>query len=321
MKSLFTGFLAAVIIAGFFFSGMALSWAKEKKDDTSPELQKVDPIIRAVKAKEEKIEIQKSAFEPSVRHRRHAKKAALKQKKDKERWSKILKNTKSVLTLVHNDQFVIKQLSLKENFYIPEASLSLDPSSVANYSHKLSHHFAFVDGPSVLLHLETFYYDEHGVVYPNYVLQLNFEIPQELFRNRQTLSSEELKGYMAWVHPDFPNGDLFLNPSAGHLYLWRIKKGYLMGLLDMEFNHEKLKTPIHLYGKVRAYQMTKEEYAASQAAVVGKIAMDQEALDSVPINRDRLRPPHDYKDRNMKDPWLKGRSSSLWEAPREGLKP
>ena len=242
-----------------------------------------------------------------------ARRAFLKQKRERERWEKITKARRTRLTIAHYDQFVIKTLPMEESFYIPGVSLVTDPASVANWSTKLSNHVAFKDGLSNLLHLETFYYDEkEGVVYPNYALQLNLEIPQEDFRKGKRIPAQELKGYFAWVHPDFPDKSLVLTPNRGHLRLWRIKKGYLMGRVNLKFEDPALASPIHLYGRIRAHRMTKEEFASRQGHIRSEMFAGVKKLDQIALHRDRLKPRYDYKSRRLRDPWVEGRSSDLW---------
>lgn len=326
-----------IMAVGFFLPSTA--WPEEA-DENFPgeleteeleagELEMVDMVGPEEKAEEERERLEKEAKRArevarkeafkAKQKAREAKKIELKEKRAGEKWEKIKKNTKSVFVLVHYDQFVVKTLPMKENFFIPQTSLTIDPSSMRNWSHRLSNHFGFGEGESFLLHFETFYYDDkEGVVYPNYVLQLNLEVPQERFKNGQRIPISQLKGYLAWVHPDFPHGNLFLSPKSGHLYLWQIEKGHLMGRLDMKFEHEELTYPIHLYGKVRAYRETKEEYTASQNEIRKDIYSDIAALDQIPVHRDRLRPRYDYKSRKKKsDPWVEGRSSNIWREQRD----
>lgn len=327
-KILLAGSVAWILCAGF--SIPFLAQAKSEKPLPRETLEVIDLTSPKEKAEEERKRLKKEEKKARMstgkktfqakQKIRLAKKSEIREKKSKAHWEKIQKKTKSILTFVHSDHFVIQTLPMQENFYLPETSLDLSAPSTKDWYRKLSNHFTFKSGTSILLHLETFYYSKkRSVVYPNYALQLNIEVPEKYFRNRKRIPAKELKCYLAWVHPDFPAGDLFAVPKSGHLYLWRIQKGQLMGRLDMKFKHEELKTPMHLYGKVRAYQMIQNEYLALQNQVRGKMTAEAKSLDPIALHRDQLRPKYDYKSQKNDDPWVKGRSTSLWQTQKEDL--
>lgn len=272
--------------------------------------------IAAKPAPQPKSKTVKSAYREKA-SRVQERKQALQAKRVHKKWKKTQEQTKSVFTLSHRDQFVVQTFPTQDNIYIPDASLDTSRASVRNWHLKLSDHFAYKDGKSVILHFETFYYDSReGLIYPNYAFQLNLEVPAGAFKNGRRISAGELRGYLAWAHPDFPKGDLFLTPTSGQVYIWKIDQKTLMGRIDLKFRSDSLQTPIHLYGKMRAYQMTKQEYAASQRTVHQKIAAENDALDRVPIHRDLVKFDSTYKTQTPKNRATKKRSSNLWKSQR-----
>lgn len=242
----------------------------------------------------------------------------LKSAKDQIKWEQVQNNTRSLLRVVHYDQFVSRILTMQENIFLPQATLQVNEASIKDWDKKRANHFAYEAGEGTILHFETFYYGEaQGVVYPSYALQLNLEIPANRFRDREKILVKDLKGYLAWVHPDFPDGDLVLWPNSGQVELWRIKNNTLMGQLNIKFSHPSLKDPIHIYGKIRSTRLTTAEYAAKQNNVLKEMQTEVAALDELPIHRDRLKARYDFKSREKKDVWVEGRSSDLWRAEKK----
>lgn len=223
------------------------------------------------------------------------------------------KTGKSRFTFLNYDQFVVENILMDHSMYFPHTSLVLGKSSIQGWTHRLTNHFGYKEGEDVVLHFETIYHDDkNGVVYPTYALQLNLEIPSASFKNQKRIPINQIKGYLSWVHPDFPKGDLYLPVTKGHVRLWRIKKGYLTGHLNLKFEHPSLEHPIHVYGPIRAQFKDRNSFSTEQKTARARLRWEASQLDTMPVDRDRLKPRYDYKKR---DPnwWIKKRDSSAWQ--------
>lgn len=216
--------------------------------------------------------------------------------------------------LSNPDQFVFDKIAFQEAFYIPKASLELGPHTVAGWFDRLTNHFVYAPGGNVLLHFEGKHYSKKsGGVLPNYAVQINLEVPAGRFKKWERIDAKDLQGYISWIHPDFPKGDLYIPISEGYFQIWKITGGKLYGHFNLKFEHEKLTEPIHVYdGRVRAERMTKTQYAAAQGRMREDLYKESAALDEMPVPRELLKPPRKYPRRGG----LKkegARSSSAWQ--------
>lgn len=318
--------LAVIFLALSILVGAQSGQAKEADQEI------IEEVDISEKERRKKIKEEIKAYKKSSKKEEKALKKEAKKEKEREVKKGERKNKKSVrsrkkeekketseswLWIVHPDQFVAKKLTMDESFYLPQSSLSMNPGSVKNWHKRLTHHFGYQEGHNVLLHMEVFYHHKkYGVAYPSYAFQLNLEIPLKEFKKETRIDFQKIKGYVAWVHPDFPDGDLFLRLTKGHLYLWKVEEGEIKGRLDMKFDHPALEAPVHFYGKVRADRLTRSQYARQQNAIKSKLLAEMKKLDHIPIHRDRLRPRYEYKKRG-EERWIKGRSTGLWQTKEQ----
>ncbi len=164
---------------------------------------------------------------------------------------------------IEGEPFESEKLKIEETYYIPEATLAMDKSSIQNWAERISYPFQLSSGENVILHLQTRYFSRWKKIDPFYAMQLNIEIPAALFHGKSDLDFKNLKTFLAWTHPDLSaDGDHYVEPKKGHLKIWKLKKGRLQGWLNFEFEHQGKK--IQVYGRLKSLAQSRESYLSKQ---------------------------------------------------------
>jgi len=171
---------------------------------------------------------------------------------------------------IEDEPFESENLDIERSVYIPDTSLVLGEGSVRNWAQRISYPFQMQSGNDVILHFETRYSKKKWEkLAPAYAMQLNLEIPQSLFHNRSDVDLKNLKGFLAWSHPNFGEGDFYEEPFEGHLKIWKVKKGVLKGYVNFKFrNNDKI---VHIYGRVQSQFKSRDSYLNEQASARQKL--------------------------------------------------
>ncbi|MBI4125670.1 MAG: hypothetical protein HY609_04610 [Deltaproteobacteria bacterium] len=221
---------------------------------------------------------------------------------------------KSEIWLSNPDQYVFDKIEFQESFFMPKTDLVAGPQTVYGWFDRLTHHFSYEQGNNVLLHFEGKHYSKKsGGVLPNYAVQLNIEIPRGRFKSWERIEAKDLKGYLSWIHPDFPKGDLYIPIAGGYVQIQKVKEGKLYGHLDLKFGHEKLKEPIHIYGgRIRAGRLTRQQYASLQEGMTESLYKEAEGLEEMPVPKDLLKPARKRSRRGGPKKEEEARGSTAW---------
>lgn len=182
--------------------------------------------------------------------------------------TKVKDQNKTKVWVLNNDYseeapFDAENINVKDSFFIFDSSLTLGQDSIANWTQRINYPFYVTTGPDVVLHLQTEYFSRWENINPLYAMQLNLEIPAELFKSRTNVDVKNLKGFLAWAQPRLMDGkEFYLEPVSGHLEIWKVKKGVLKGRVNLRFWHEG--QSVQVYGKIRCAFKSREAYVNKQ---------------------------------------------------------